>query len=630
MERRLAAILAADLVGYTRLMGDDEAGTLRRLTELRKQILEPLIAKHRGRIVKLMGDGLLVEFASVIDAVACAQVWQDSVTKRDAGRDEERRLQYRIGINLGDVIVEDDDLYGEGVNIAARLEGLAEPGGICIAHNVFDQLGNKVEASFEDLGELQVKNVAKPVRVYRVLPDTETPGRVVVATSAKLRRWKWPAMVAAVAVLAMLVAGYFDVFPIRRVPPENQAVSEAGLAVPLPGKPSIAVLPFKNLSDDPEQEYFADGMTEDLITDLSKISGLFVIARNSSFAYKDRSPDARQVAQELGVRYLLEGSIRRSADRLRINAQLIDATTGGHLWAERYDEALDEVFALQDRVIRRIVSSLEVTLTDGDVQQLEAQLRPVNLAAYEWLLRGRQQLAKLDSENSAMARTYFEKAIEADNSFARAYTNLGLSYWNEWRLWGRSRDENLAKALEFGKKAVELDPKAAGANLLIALVHQYRGEHEEAEEWGNRTLALNPTQAETLGNLGAYLRNANRYEEAIEVLQKAIRLDPLHPPHWLAWLGLNFFMTNRIDEAMNVLHQAIEQEPDYIASHLYLAACYAVRENLELASQEVKEVLRLNPNFTIRAYINYAGRSSKDRSSVLPLAEALRKTGLPE
>ncbi len=507
---------------------------------------------------------------------------------------------------------------------------MAEPGGICIAHNVFDQVENKLEASFEDLGELQVKNVAKPVRVYRVLPDTETPGRVVVATSAKLRRWKWPAMVAAVAVLVILIAGYFEVFPIRQVPTENQTASEANMAFPLPDKPSIAVLPFNNLSDDPNQEYFADGMTEDVITDLSKVSGLFVIARNSSFSYKGQQVKVRQVAEELGVRYVLEGSVRRSGNQVRINAQLIDATTGGHVWAERYNELEDDVFLLQDRVVREIVEALRVRLTDVDKDKLDHRSNPVNLAAYEWLLKGRKQLAEQDMQKAAMAKIFFEKAIEADPTYARSYTNLGFYYWNEWHLWGRDKKKNLASAQEIGHKAADLDARSAAPAVLLAVTYQYQGDHAKAEKWANRAMAMGPTLAETLGNLGGYLRHANRYREATEVLLKAIRLDPLHPPHWLTWLGHAYFMDNRTDEAISALKDAVAREPNYVANHVFLAGIYADAGDLENATAEAKKVLRLNKNFTVSAFERYFASNTKDPSRERRLSSGLRKAGLPE
>ena len=379
--RRLAAILAVDVVGYSRLMGADEAGTHARLRALRHDLIEPAIAAHHGRTVKLMGDGALVEFASVVDAVQCAVAIQRSMAERSADAAQDRRIDLRIGVNLGDVIIEGDDIYGEGVNVAARLEGLAEPGGICVSRTVFDHVRNKVDLGFEHRGEYQAKNIAEPVVVYRVLPDPESAGTVVEAPRAWLARWQLPAATAGLTVL-LAAAGLAWLKPWTA----DTALVER-MAFALPDKPSLAVLPFDNLNDDAEQEYFVDGMTDDLITDLSKHSGLFVIARNSAFTYKGQPANVQQVAEELGVHYVLEGSVRRAGDQLRINAQLIDAVTGGHLWAERYDGSVADVFALQDQVTRNIVIALAVRLT-GEEQGREARTETENPQAYDAFLRG--------------------------------------------------------------------------------------------------------------------------------------------------------------------------------------------------------------------------------------------------
>jgi TolB-like protein/class 3 adenylate cyclase len=359
MERRLAAILAADVVGYSRLIRKDETGTLAALKDILEQLIEPKVAERNGRIVKLMGDGLLAEFPSAVEAVQCAVEIQHWVGTRTA---EERRVVYRIGINIGDIVVEGDDIYGDGVNVAARLEGLAEPGGICVARNVFDQVKDKLDFGFEDLGEQSVKNIDEPVAVYRVLFDGQSPGMRPKPTHRGLT----PVQLVVAAVVVVLIAASGASVIWQPWAPDVEPASMERMAFPLPDKPSIAVLPFTNMSDNPGQEYFADGMTEDLITDLSKVSGLFVIARNSSFGYKGKSPKVRQVAEDLGVRYVLEGSVRRVGDEVRINAQLIDATTGGHLWAERYDGSLADIFALQDKVLREIVGALALNLTENE------------------------------------------------------------------------------------------------------------------------------------------------------------------------------------------------------------------------------------------------------------------------
>ena len=336
------------------------------------------------------------------------------------------------------------------------------------------------------------------------------------------------------------------------------------------------------------------------------------------------------MAEELGVTYVLSGSIRREADQVRINAQLVDAITGGHIWAERYSEVEDHVFSLQDRVISAIVDSLRVKLTDADVEELEHRPRPVNLAAYDWLLKGRKLLATQDKQQAAMAKTMFEKAIEADPAYARTYSNLGFYYWNQWRQWNRDKKNNLAKALELGQKAAQLDPMSATAAVLLAVTYQYQDDHEMADVWADRALTLGPTVAETLGNLGGYFRHANRYREAAEVLEKAIRLDPLHPPRWLSWLGHAYFMSDRPEDAVAVLKDAVVQNPGYPANHIYLAATYAELGELEKAVTHGKEVLRLNKRFTISAYERYVASNTKDPSREQRLTAALRKAGLPE
>jgi len=397
LERRLVAILAADVVGYTALMGADEAGTLRRLMELRHDILEPLITEYHGRIVKLMGDGLLVEFASVVDSVDCAVAWQDNVGVHEAEGDEDKRFRFRIGINLGDVIVEGDDIHGDGVNIAARLEGLADPGGICLSGDAYRQVKGKTEAVFEDMGAQDLKNVAEPVRIYRIAM-AGTP-------------------------------------PVSTAPPALPSGRDEPL--PLPDKPSIAVLPFANMSNDPGQEYFSDGITEDIITDLSKVSGLFVIARNSTFIYKGKAVNIPDVCRELGVRFALEGSVRKAGNRVRITAQLIDGSSGGHLWAERYDRDLTDIFEVQDEVTQQIVAALKVTLSAAE-ESLIADGGTKNVEAHDLFLRGRGLVfgIKKDREMFDRSTACFRRAIELDPDYADPYAGLGMVYMldhqNRW------------------------------------------------------------------------------------------------------------------------------------------------------------------------------------------------------
>jgi len=624
MERRLAAILAADVVGYSRLMGQDEEGTLARLEGLKAEILDPLIAQHRGRVVKLMGDGFLVEFASVVDALICALDWQDAVEVRASQVPEDRALRFRIGVNLGDVMVKGDDIYGDGVNVAARLEGMAEPGSVLVSRTVFTHAKGKVPATFEDLGEQELKNIAEPVQVFRVSKgseDMEIPA--VAKVTSRLRRLP---VIAATVVLLIVAAGV--ALWQRPWEPREEPASLEAMAFPLPDKPSIAVLPFTNLSDDPSQDYFADGMTEDLITDLSKISGLFVIARNSSFSYKGQQVRVRQVAEELGVRYVLEGSVRRAGDQVRINAQLIDATTGGHLWADRFDRDLGDIFKLQDEVIGNIVSALAVELTDKEKAGRKTREQAGNLQAHEYFLRGKQHLGRFTTKDTANAKEWFEKAIELDPKHAQALTALGRLHYNEWEIWGKARDKNLARALELGQDAVAVDDTLAGPHLLLGQVYRFLRQKEKSEIETNKALALEPRDADTLAGLGDVLRWSGRAKEAIRLVQTAMRLDPFYPAWYEFYLGDALFETGRYEEAIVALKRGAERNPNYPPFPLTIAASHAMLGRDEEARSAVAEVLRINPRFTLKAFVAHVPfNSNAVRDHHLT---AFRKAGLPE
>ncbi len=625
MERRLAAILAADVVGYSRLMEADEEATVRTLGTY-WEIIEGLVASHHGRVFGGAGDSVIAEFASPVEAVRCAVDIQRELEAHNADQPEDRRMRLRIGVNLGDVIVEGDNLLGDGVNVAARLETLAEPGGISLARSVFDQVRKQLDLGYEYLGEHELKNIAEPVQVYRVLTEPEAAGKVIGETRRATQSWKRVSVAVAVVVLIGVVGA---VTWLRPWEPMIEPASVERMAFPLPDKPSIAVLPFSNMSDDPSQDYFADGMTEDLITDLSRISGLFVIARNSSFSYKGQQVKVRQVAEDLGVRYVLEGSVRRAGDQVRINVQLIDATTGGHLWAERYDATLADIFVLQDRVTEKIVSALAVKLTIEDRKALEHPGRPLNLDAYEYVLRGRAKLAQANRQATIDAGKLLENAIEADPKYARAYVNLGLLHYHEWRYWGLDRDRNMARALELAREAITLDDASAGAHVLLALVLQFGGENEAADREADRVLSMAGLQAETLGNLGGYLWRATRYGEAVGILARAIRLDPLHTPDWLMWLGHSYLRLEGPEKATAVLERGVKRAPDYVAVHLYLAMSYAMLDRMEEARAQMNEVLRINPKFSIEAYVRYAGRNTRRRDALDREAELMARIGFP-
>jgi adenylate cyclase len=412
VERKLTTILAADVVGYSRLMGEDEAGTLARLKSLRKELVQPKIAGGRGRIVKLMGDGLLAEFPSVVEAVRCAVDIQQDMAGREAGLPDERRIRLRIGVNLGDIIVEGSDIYGDGVNVAARLEGLAEPGGICVSGKVYEEVRNKLATAFEDLGEQEVKNIREPVRVYRWTDAAADPMPSTVGAQG---------------------------------------------ALPLPDKPSIAVLPFTNMSEVPDQEYFADGITEDIITELSRFRDLFVIARNSSFSYKGRSVKVQDIGADLGVAFVVEGSVRKASGRVRVTAQLVEAATGNHVWAERYDRDLEDIFAIQDQVTQAIVTALTRRLETTDIDRA-MRGHPQNLAGYDLYLRGRHIADRFSRKDIAEARKFLKRATELDPEFARAQSYFAwLTLAETW--WQLDAGAELDEALTIARRAVELDRK---------------------------------------------------------------------------------------------------------------------------------------------------------------------------
>jgi TolB-like protein/class 3 adenylate cyclase/thioredoxin-like negative regulator of GroEL len=573
MERHLAAILAADMVGYSRLMSADEAGTLARQQSHLAEVIEPGIAEYRGRIVKTTGDGLLAEFPSVVDALRCAVKVQLATAEREDGLPAERRIAYRIGINLGDIIGEHGDIFGDGVNVAARLEGLAEPGGICVSRSVFNQVKGKVASGFEDLGEHQVKNLPEPLHVYRVRMEPEAAG----AVPGQARRPATGKRLALAGLALVLVAAagsalWFEPWRERVAP----ATAER-MAYPLPDKPSIAVLPFANMSDDPSQAYFADGMTEDLITDLSKVSGLFVIARNSTFAYKGKSHDVRRVAEELGIRYVLEGSVRRAGDQVRINAQLIDATTGGHLWAERYDGSLTDIFGLQDTITRKIVAVLAVQLTLGEEAQVAVVETPSS-EAYDAFLQGWEQYQRQTPDSLKAAVERFEQAIELDPKYSRAHAALAAVYWQVFRrFWHEKfgyRNVHGARArAETLLARAQQSPTALSHQVATAMLAQ-QGRHAEAIAEGGKAVGIDPNDADSYIALAGAYSLAGNSANALRLVKTAMRLNPHYPPSYLYELGLAKFGSDDFDGAVEALKQATELNPEDRWSYRLLLATY--------------------------------------------------------
>lgn len=549
VERKLAAIFSADVKGYSRLMGDDEVGTIRTLTSYR-EVMTLLIRQYHGRVVDSPGDNLLAEFASVVDAVQCAVEIQQALKQRNADLPASRKMEFRIGINLGDVIVEGERIYGDGVNIAARLESLAEAGGICIAGSVYDQIETKLALGYEYLGEQTVKNIAKPVPVYCV---TLEPG----------------------------------VVPAGRERGEVTSFLQPSSTMVLPDKPSIAVLPFANFSGDSEQEYFSDGITEDLITDLSKLSGLFVISRNSVFLYKGRAVKPEQVSKELGVRYLLEGSVRKAGSRVRITAQLIDATTGYHLWADRYDRELQDIFAVQDEVTKHIIAALQIKLTTGEQSRI-GRVPTTNLEAYEYFLRGLEFHAHFTQASSAQAQRMFGRAIELDPNFAGAYARLGRAYVVEWFTRWSDDPQLLDKALALAQRAIALDENLPGAYQTLGYVYSAKKQNAQAILAGEKAVALDPNDADAALTLGEIMSYTDRAQEALLLIEKAMRLNPHYPASYVFALAVAYYMTGRSEEAMTTLQRVLARNPDHLSAHFFLTILYGElgRDN------EAREVLR--------------------------------------
>jgi adenylate cyclase len=583
INRKLAAILAADVVGYSRLMASDETGTLAALKRHRQMVFEPAVAAHQGRIVKLIGDGTIVEFASVVDAVNCALSVQRS---GDSLQDEslrQPRIVLRIGINLGDVIIEGDDIYGDGVNIAARLEPAAQPGGICVSSIVNESIGNRIDARFEDGGHINVKNIDRPIRIWRWHPDS--------AQATAPNGWQ-----------------------PNTANPEPQA--------------AIAILPFTNMSGDPEQEYFSDGISEDIITDLSKIAGLMVIARNSSFTYKGRSVDVRTIGRELGVQSVLEGSIRRAGNRVRITAQLIDATSGGHLWADRYDRDLTDIFEVQDDVTRRIVDALKVTLSPGEKERL-ADTKTSNLAAYDCLLRGREFMLgkEKNRETFGQAIACFKSALEYDPNYSQAYACLGFAHIFDYQnRWSDDPDSSLPLAKQYARQALEKDSNEPLARCVSAMTASFEKDLDRAKSEIDLALSLNPSLALAHNLAGSNRIYSGQPLEAIPEIEHAMRLDPALSPQFLHFLGMAYLLAGKYETAAALLRQRIVLVPQTDFSRALLASALGHLGEFEDARRVWRELKEINANY---AFAEHVGRQPFRREEdVERIADGLRKARL--
>ena len=584
VQRRLAAIVSADMVGYSRLMEADETGTLAQLKTHRKEVIDPKIAEYGGRTVKLSGDGILIEFPSVVDAVQSTVAIQQAMAARNAGVPTDRRIEFRAGINLGDVIVDGDDIYGDGVNVAARLEALAEPGGVCISSTVRDHIDKKVEAVFEDAGEHEVKNITKPVHVWRWADESGEP-----TESGK--------------------------------PPE---------ALPLPDKPSIAVLPFDNMSGDPEQEFFSDGIAEDIITALSRFHMFFVIARNTSFSYKGSSVGVKQVSRELGVQYVLEGSVRKAGNRVRVTAQLIDAIADRHVWAERYDRDLEDIFAIQDEITERIAMAVAPELQAAEMERARRKTVP-ELGVWELVARAGWYIGMFSADDSAEAQVLLSKALERDPENASVLAALAWSYvFDGLYGWQRPQPESLAMAVESARKAVALDKQDEGAHTILGVGLLLSKQHDEAIRRLETAIRFNPNSSPAIGWLGVTLVYTHEHDQAAELLHKAIRLSPRDPAvsFYILHLGMIEFIAKRYDEALEWAEKAIHKNPNLPTGYRMLASVHGMLGNLPEARATYEQLNRLVPGVTIEATfraVPFAHPAEAERYT-----EGLRKAGMPE
>lgn len=581
MERRLAAILAADVVGYTSLMGADEAGTLSALSDIIKNLIDPLIATHNGRIVKLMGDGVLAEFSSVVAAVTCAVAWQEKISAMAESHD----IRFRIGINLGDIVIQDDDIFGDGVNIAARLETLAEPGGICISSKVYAEVKNKLKLNYEDLGERDLKNVGEPVHVFQIMPNQFS----------------------------------------------RLSGQKTDKAVARPDKLSVAVLPFDNMSTDPEQEYLADGISEDLITALSKIRWFFVIARNSTFTYKGKAVDIKQVAKDLGVRYVLEGSVRKAGSRVRVTAQLIDATTGNHVWAERYDRQMEDIFDLQDEMTTMIVGAIEPELSAAE-RELAVAKPPDNLNAWESYQRGLWHMWKYTFDDVQKGLGLLKRATELDPGFSLAYAYMTYCYY-QIVIVGQSDDieGDLEAGMISAQKALSLDEREPVAHFAIGRIYMMQGKHDQSIAALEAALELNPSFAQAFHGLGMTFTLADRLEDAKEACLQSERLSPRDPILWASTVvhALAHLLSRDYEQA--VKWARITMQNPRSASywpHAVLAAGLAHQGHMDEARAEVVIALRELPELSL----SYLAKvlPTKKPDGLDPYLEGLKKAGLPE
>jgi adenylate cyclase len=623
LNRKLTAILSADAKGYSRLMGKDDVATVQTLKKCH-EIMNAEIKRHRGRVIDSPGDNLLAEFASIVDAVKCALVIQERLSIDAADMPEDQRMLFRIGVNLGDVIVDGQKIYGDGVNIAARLEGLAKAGGICISGSAYDQIQNKLAFGGEYIGEQQVKNIATPIKVYKIWSDPEADGRIVTKRKTTGARRLWQAVAAFLIILVGAAAFYaWQSYQKRELAtdttqPQQQAATSSS------DKPSIAVLPFSNLSDDKEQEYFSDGITNDIITDLSKFRELAVTASNTVFKYKGKSVDVRDVGRDLNVAYVLEGSVQKAADRIRINAQLIDATNGNHVWADRFDRKTADLFKLQDEIIENIVRKLALKINQTERERVFSK-QTDDLEAYDYLLKAYHHLYQRKRENTEKAKKFFKKAIELDPNYADAYVGLANVRRRDAN-FGYTEFPDLAyqQAEELVKKAIMLDESNALAHNLLGYIYMRKGEYDLAISEIKYSIELNPNDYRTYRNLAPVLLYSGKPDEALYWYNLSLKYDTHVSSGMFMNIGIANFVLGQYEEALSWLNKSVAKWPNFLGNHIVLAAVHGHMDNLEEARKEAQKVLSIAPFFEVEFY----GEAFYNPEHRKKIAEGLRKAGL--
>ena len=625
-KRKLTAILSADVVGYSRLMGEDEEATIRTLTTYRNAIAK-LVQQFRGRIVDSPGDNILSEFTSVVDAVNCAVEIQRELAERNADLPYNRKMEFRIGVNVGDVVQKEERIYGDGVNIAARVESMSQAGGICISGEAYDQVSNKLGLKYENLGEHQVKNISTPIRVYRVLSIPGAAAHRVVQTKKILRKkWLWAGASTTFILLIIVVGLYWKYFYLptpTNIDPENK------MTFNLPKGPSIAVLPFDNMTGDPEQEFFCDGITETIISALSQTPKLFVIARNSTFAYKGKQINAQQIGHELNAAYVIEGSIQKSDERIRVTVQLIDTKSGNHLWAEQYNRKLKDIFKLQDEITLKIMKTMQIKLAGGE--QFRSRLKGIgDLQLALKLFRALDYFFRGNIEGTNLARQEIIEIIELDPDISSVHALLAATYLQDLQ-FGTCKSNIICfgQATEATRKAISLDETNSDAHLIAGWLFVMQKDYKNGIASLKRSISLNPNNADAYAFLGYALAVSDQPSEGIKYIEKAFLLNPSPPSFYLVNLGICYRMLEQYGDAITAFKKSIQIQPDNIVAHIGLIFAYSLSGQEDKAYKIGLEVLKLNPNFSVEKYVNASPFSRSEDKYVL-FAKALRKAGLPD